>query len=110
MVFPKYDRFYCRAVWRTCLPCCLELPHIYDRILNAAPSSGRDANRQSKMKFTEQSGRKSDSKENKTSVCAELTLSVLLSYQTDESLWISDSNPLVLVAALSLFFVCFRAI
>ena len=39
-------------------------------------------------KFTEQSGRKSHNKENQNTVCDKLTL-VLLSYQTDESIWIS---------------------
>ena len=39
--------------------------HIYDRVLNAAPLSGRDANpKVSLRKFTEQSGRKSHNKEN----------------------------------------------
>ncbi len=69
----------------------LELPHIYDRILNATPPSGREPTGSLK-KFIEQSGRKSHSKENKTSICVELTLSVSLNTYFGAHPYIMDSK------------------
>ncbi len=66
----------------------LELPHIVEMVVEAVETPTV-----SLRKFTEQSGRKSHSKEKQTSVCDELTPS--FSYPTkimnnnNESLWIS---------------------
>ena len=63
----------------------LELPHIYDRVLIAAPPSGRDANSQSEEVHWTEWTKVSQGEPN---YCLwQMNSLVLLSYQTDESLW-----------------------